>query len=80
MCDYNIQDVILLEKVYLEMLPYMKTHPNTALWGNITGCPNCGSDNTQKRGFIRSKGITGLILKQRYQCQDCGAWYQGEKV
>lgn len=80
MCDYNIQDVILLEKVYLEMLPYMKTHPNTALWGNVIGCPNCGSGNTQKRGVARSKGITGLILKQRYQCKDCGAWYQGEKV
>ena len=57
MCDYNIQDVVLLEKVYLKLRGWDERHPNTALWGNVIGCPNCGSDNKQKRGFIRSKEI-----------------------
>jgi uncharacterized protein YprB with RNaseH-like and TPR domain len=81
MCDYNIQDVILLEKVYLKLLPYITKHPNVSvIKGNHLGCPNCGSYHTQKRGVNNSKGSKGVIIKQRYQCQDCGAWYQGERI
>lgn len=67
MCDYNIQDVVLLEKVYLKMLPYMNNHPDRS---NIGECPNCSSKKLQKRGFA----ITRKKTKQRLQCQDCGAW------
>ena len=71
MCDYNIQDVILLEKVYLEMLPFMVNHPNVGLMnGEKTSCPNCGSKETQKRGF----GYNRTGKYQRYQCMGCGAW------
>lgn len=70
MCDYNKMDVILLEKVYLEMLPYMDNHPDQ---GYKRGdCKNCGSDHLQKRGFlINRKG-----KYQRFQCQNCSAWSQ----
>ena len=71
MCDYNIQDVVLLEKIYLKMLPYMDNHPNVGLMqGNKIACPNCGSKETQKRGF----GFNRTGKYQRYQCMDCGAW------
>lgn len=81
MCDYNIQDVVLLEKVYLKMLPYMTTHPNLSLMkGDLLGCPNCGTTHVQRRGFYNTKGVRNIIKKQRYQCMDCGAWYQGETV
>lgn len=82
MCDYNIQDVVLLEKVYLEMLPYMTNHPDISIhtMGDELGCKNCGGYNNQKRGFTATRGVSGLIKKQRYQCQDCGAWWQGERI
>lgn len=77
MCDYNIQDVILLEKVYLEMLPYMTQHPNiNLLQGTTHNCPNCGSKDTIKRG----KNHTRVSTSQRYQCKDCKSWSQGEKI
>jgi len=72
MMDYNKQDVDLLEKVYLAMLPYIEGHPNIALLnGEIIACPNCGSTNIHKRGF----GITRVTKYQRWQCQDCGSWH-----
>lgn len=78
MKKYNVNDVILLEKVYNEMLPYMKTHPNLNLYNGTThNCPNCGSIHNQKRGLA----IVGrTMIAQRYQCKDCGAWSQGEKI
>lgn len=73
MCDYNKQDVILLEKVYLTMLPWMNNHPNIALiQGNKCACPNCGSWNVQRRGF----GVTRTGTYQRWQCRDCSSWHR----
>jgi len=74
MCKYNKQDVILLEKVYLTMRPYMTSHPNIAvLNNNVCACPNCGSKKVQKRGFARSR--SGGTF-QRWQCQECASWHQ----
>ncbi len=76
MCDYNIQDVILLEKVYLEMLPYMTQHPNLGLMNGIAhACPNCSSENVTKRGV----SYTRTSVYQRFQCGDCHAWSQAPK-
>lgn len=73
MKKYNKQDVILLEKVYLKLLPYITNHPNIALMnGDTKGCPNCGSIKIQKRGFAMSR----TSIYQRWHCQDCGAWHQ----
>lgn len=81
MGEYNKQDVILLEKIYLKMLPYVTKHPNIALLNeDLTGCHNCGSKSFQKRGFNLSKGTKCIIKKQRYQCNKCGAWFQGETI
>lgn len=70
MCAYNKQDVILLEKVYLKLRPWMEKHP--AFHENGI-CDHCGSKALTKRGF----GIRGAGTKvQRLQCQGCGAWSQ----
>lgn len=66
---YNIQDVVLLEKVYDKLLPWIHTLPNRNLFGG-DGCPRCGSSLLQKRGF----SYTNQGQFQRYQCQDCGGW------
>lgn len=71
MCKYNKQDVVLLEKVYLHMLPYMTNHPNIGMFtGETHACPNCGDTHVQKRGF----GYTNTVTYQRYQCQNCQSW------
>lgn len=75
MCKYNKQDVVLLEKVYLAMKPYMTNHPRfDVIPGTITHC-TCGSSHLQKRGFAR---LVSGKLKQRYQCMDCGNWNVGK--
>ncbi len=71
MKEYNAHDVLLLEQVYERMLPFMDTHPNyNLLMGEQLVCPNCGSFNTQRRGF----GMSRVTRSQRYQCRDCGHW------
>jgi len=75
MMNYNKQDVVLLEKVYLKLLPWMVNHPNLNLLnGTLCSCSNCASTNLQKRGF----SITRTAKRQRYQCMDCGAWNLGK--
>jgi DNA polymerase elongation subunit (family B) len=73
--EYNIQDVVLLESLYDNLLPWIKNAPNRNLYQDITGCPTCGSTHLQKRGTAVS--TTGTY--QRYQCRDCGSWSQGTK-
>lgn len=70
MRKYNIQDVVLLEKLYLKFLPWISPHPNYNVFTQENGCPNCGSKKVQSRGF----SVTSTGRKQRFHCQDCGAW------
>lgn len=75
MKKYNAQDVVLLEKLYMKLRPFIANHPNLpAISGKLgLSCPTCESVNVQKRGFSATR--TGR--KQRYSCQDCGAWSSG---
>lgn len=72
---YNKQDVVLLERVYEALLPWIKNHPNRALYQHSPDCVcnNCGSKNLERRGFSKSKTNTF----QRFQCRDCGTWLRG---
>lgn len=73
MKKYNKQDVVLLEKVYLKLLPWMTQHPNIALLnGEKSGCPNCGSINIVKRGL----GFSRSSKFQRWFCNGCKSWHQ----
>jgi hypothetical protein len=69
MVKYNKKDVLLLEKLYLQLRPYAKIHPNLTFWTRGE-CPKCGSKNIQYRGIARC--ITRTY--QRFQCCDCGSW------
>lgn len=71
---YNKQDVVLLEKVYDKLLPWIHNGLNRNLFDGL-GCPNCGSANLQKRGFA----YTSLGKYQRMQCQACGTWSKDSK-
>lgn len=71
MLQYNKQDVVLLEKVYLKLLPWITNHPNRGDLSQLDGvCPKCESKHLSPRGYINTR--TGK--KQRYCCDDCGGW------
>ncbi len=73
MKEYNTQDVVLLENVYLKLRPYIRNHPNTTLDKNTINtalCPSCGSANLHKRGY----SYTNVGKYSRLCCQDCGKW------
>lgn len=75
---YNVEDVLLTEKVYMELLPWIEGHANHGLLtdGAVPVCPNCGSDKLHKRGFHH----TLASVFQRYRCVDCGHWSKDNKV
>lgn len=77
MKKYQIQDVDLLVDLYEKLKPWIKNHPNAALYNGITdGCVVCSSTKLQKRGLAR----TSVASYQRYQCMDCGKWQRGANL
>lgn len=70
---YNIQDIVVLENLYLKMLPYIDNHPNVVHHtdGETVHCPKCGSSNIEYRGYYYTK--MGLCYR-RFVCRDCGGW------
>lgn len=77
MRKYNIQDVVLLEKVYFKLRGWIKNSPNmNMLYGTSFNCPNCASEHTTRQGIYTSR--TGAY--QRWKCQNCGAWSHGENI
>jgi DNA polymerase elongation subunit (family B) len=70
--EYNKQDVVLLEKLYDAILPWIHNHPNHALFDEreVQVCPNCGGLHLQKRGFHYTK----TMRYQRLRCNACGTW------
>lgn len=77
MSEYNVNDTILLERVYEVLLPWIKGHANHALFsdGSAPICPNCGSDKLHKRGLTH----TLASVFQRYRCTNCGHWSKDSK-
>jgi DNA polymerase elongation subunit (family B) len=73
---YNRQDVALLEKLYQRVLPWINKHPLRGAFGDVACCPNCASENFQQRGFA----VTQVMKYRRYQCNECGTWFRGNKT
>lgn len=79
--DYNIHDVVELEKLYDRVLPWIPNHPNRASGHDGIVCPHCESAKVQARGF--TKPTKAGLVYQRYQCRDlpkCGTWFQAGKA
>lgn len=77
MTDYNTKDVILLERVYDKLKPWITHHANHNLYNEdgVVVCPNCGGTKHQRRGF----SYTSVGKYRRYRCGDCGAWFRNNK-
>ncbi len=81
---YNKQDVRLLPLLYERLVPWIKNHPNEALYQDIFDkegnhvecCPNCASTHIVKNG------IEPLATQsyQRYKCSDCGTNLRGRST
>lgn len=70
MRDYNIQDVLLEEEVYLKIRAWDNRHPNVELFyeDNDERCVCCGSRNLK----IMTKPATTVASEfESYRCKDC---------
>lgn len=75
MQEYNEQDAVLLESLYERLLPWIKSHPNHALYTDEERpvCPNCGSSHVISKGTETTK----TMKYDRYRCKDCGTNIRG---
>jgi len=75
---YNREDVILLEKLYEKLKPWIYSHANHSVYGTGESlvCPNCGSKDHQRRGFH----YTSAAKYQRHQCSNCRMWFRSGKT
>jgi predicted nucleic-acid-binding Zn-ribbon protein len=69
---YNRQDVLVLERLYLRLRPWIGSpgrlsHPNMGHYKKGLVCPKCGSEDVQRRGFHR----TTVSEFQTIQCKTC---------
>jgi len=77
--EYNVQDVVLLEKVYDRLLPWITNHPSFGAYSRTGAdslvCTNCGSGHFNWRGWAVNK----VLRYRRAQCKDCGKWLRSNK-
>lgn len=72
--SYNIGDIPTLEELYLTVRPYMRKHPNIALFHpdqSVMRCVRCGSDDLEEE---KGKSAHTFLSKFKvYRCQECGS-------
>lgn len=77
MKKYNMQDVVLTEKVYERLLPWIKSHPHRGLHGgDPTACGRCGHTESIRRGYRTTQTSSYVVL----QCKGCGGYSQAKGV
>lgn len=70
--QYNKNDVLLLEKLYDSLLPWISDNLNLSAFGNTFCCPRCGSwDYAQRKTVTLTTGIY-----RRYECNSCSGWFR----
>lgn len=75
MLEYNKQDVIVLEEVYLKLLPWIKGHPNMNMFNDdMVVCTNCGSGDVE---VLEGEYYYTQVNKyQLLRCKHCGAIFR----
>lgn len=73
MAEYNKQDVLLLERIFLKLLPYLQTklNINIGIEGAEESCPHCGSSHAINRGYYYTKTNRKLTK----QCKNCNHYF-----
>lgn len=73
MVEYNRHDVVLTEKLYEKLVPWIKNPPNMALIkGNPHGCPVCGED--PQVPVSPDIVYTAVQAYEGFPCGNCGCW------
>lgn len=76
---YGKKDVILLEKLFCEMIPFCEKLPvrlSSLISQHTIQCPTCSSNDLMKNGFrARAKR-----MYHRYICKECGDDFIGDIV
>ena len=72
---YNRGDVRVTETLYKKILPWIRNHPNHALYDSDTEgkvCRNCGAcgDDLSPQGYRQ----TSTQIYPRFKCKKCGTW------
>jgi hypothetical protein len=75
MAKYCVQDVKLLEKLYIKVRSHIRNHPHLGRTGH-SECPYCGGKHSHSRGTVRTR----CFKTQRLHCQDCGGWFKGKRT
>lgn len=71
MQNYNIKDVLILEKVYIKLRPWTPHHPNAGLYmeSDKPVCPVCGSTHLEVTSdFVYTHASKFKVLR----CTECG--------
>ena len=78
MVDYNKRDVDLLEQVFLKIRPYASIAFNHHLFAQHEGCPHCGSQRYERRGYR----YADTQVYARFQCgnKDCQKWFRSRSA
>lgn len=70
---YNIQDIIILEDLYLRIRAWIRPHPNVNLYitdGEAVECPACGKEDLAKESgrYATKTAVYGV-----FRCNNCGS-------
>jgi hypothetical protein len=74
MKEYNIQDVIVTEDSYLQLLPWQKNSVHIGLFTqDEDACWACGSKDLEPAGYLAA----GVQSYEAFRCGNCKAWNRG---
>lgn len=72
MMEYNIDDTLAVREVYKRLRPYVRNHPNLAVYEESSDvvCSRCGS----KHLVPYQHYYTNVGKYEQYRCGNCGSW------
>lgn len=73
--EYNIGDVVELEKLYDYVLPWIPNHPVVGAYNGTCSCPSCGGTKLRREGWR----VTKTRKYRRFVCTECGKWTHENK-
>lgn len=73
--EYNRQDIIATEAMYVRMMPYIghKIHLGMLMGGQKADCPRCGSVHVRQTKVTHT---TAGTIQHEMVCEDCGSQYK----
>lgn len=76
MVRYCDQDVLILDKLYARLYPYVQHKLNLAVYNEKADvCPDCGSKERVSKGYVYTRA--GKF--RSFVCKDCGKRYRNGK-